>query len=281
VRTFLARRAERVVPLYWLATTAKLVLTLALPALAVGALGGVWHVVASYLFLPSYSVGTLPYPILAPGWTLNYEMFFYLLVAIGLGLRLRIVPYVSVVLAVLGVLGFFRPEGFPAICSLVDPLLLEFMYGILLVVLLPRLRSEKVWQKVVAGVAFVSGFGLMALHVGENYRPERALIWGVPAMLIVGSALALEESVGRHVPRWLLVLGDGSYSLYLSHVLVLAALGSVLQRHHEIGRRSRVAEELLVALVCVAGGMITYRLVEKPIMSYFKGRRKRAVPVVV
>src|SRR3546814_7431423 len=50
-RAFVRRRAIRIVPLYWLATTAKVLAVLAVPAMALrGGLEG-WHTLASYLFV--------------------------------------------------------------------------------------------------------------------------------------------------------------------------------------------------------------------------------------
>lgn len=50
---FLVRRAIRVVPLYWLFTVFKVLLLLALPALAVSTVLTPWHVISSFLFIPA------------------------------------------------------------------------------------------------------------------------------------------------------------------------------------------------------------------------------------
>jgi peptidoglycan/LPS O-acetylase OafA/YrhL len=78
------------------------------------------------------------------------------------------------------------------------------------------------------------GFGLILIlpMISEN---ARALTWGIPAFFIVVGAVSLEPFVARAVPRWLLSLGDASYSIYLSHGFVLPALGLLVSRHASPG----------------------------------------------
>lgn len=78
-QTFLARRICRIVPLYWIVTlvyVAKLAV--------VGEMPDVSGVLQSLFFIP-YN-GTRPdmHPIFGVGWTLNYEMEFYVLFALSL-----------------------------------------------------------------------------------------------------------------------------------------------------------------------------------------------------
>ena len=79
-RKFVIRRLIRIVPLYWIATSYALwgllnVTGLNLPA-------ATWKsIFGSYFFLPfPFPTGG---PLLIVGWTLNYEMFFYLIFAIA------------------------------------------------------------------------------------------------------------------------------------------------------------------------------------------------------
>ena len=61
---------------------------------------------ASLAFLPQIDPVTgLRLPILAQGWTLNYEMFFYALVALALDARYRAIGYAA----------FTDPSGYEAL----------------------------------------------------------------------------------------------------------------------------------------------------------------------
>jgi exopolysaccharide production protein ExoZ len=93
-RDFVVRRAIRIVPVYFLLTTLTYVLALALPERFSTASGDIPTYVTSIFFIPHFNP-LLHYiqPLLGQGWTLNAEIFFYLLFAIGLLLGNR--PRVS------------------------------------------------------------------------------------------------------------------------------------------------------------------------------------------
>src|SRR3546814_8025394 len=57
-----------------------------------------WHTLASYLFVFALDPGGVAQPVLPVGWTLNYEMFFYAVMAVVLLLRLPMVVTVTVLL---------------------------------------------------------------------------------------------------------------------------------------------------------------------------------------
>ena len=225
---FLRRRVLRVVPLYWVMTAvavAKLLLVQAAPALASAADHApirVWDVVRSLLFVPYVNAAGQVLPILQPGWTLSYEMFFYLLFAAALLLSAkRPMRVLAPLLVGLAGLGWFRQENWPAWTVLVSPILLEFLGG---VVLGYWARAGVRIARRTAGVVAVLGVGgvLMLAGVWWGDPPAvRVLSWGVPALLVVGAAVLLEDRFARlPVPRWALRVGDASYSLYLSHMLV-------------------------------------------------------------
>ncbi len=81
---FFLRRLARVAPIYWLLTTLMLAGSLIAPSLLNVPTGGLGHIVASYLFIPDARGAGEMRPVLALGWTLNYEMFFYALFSLAL-----------------------------------------------------------------------------------------------------------------------------------------------------------------------------------------------------
>ena len=103
---FFRRRFVRIVPLYWLLTSVVLASMSAFPdAVQSGRIDG-WHVLGSYLFVPVVhpSLGIMQ-PLLIPGWTLNYEMFFY--VIFGFALIFPIASRLVAVSTILFVLALF------------------------------------------------------------------------------------------------------------------------------------------------------------------------------
>jgi len=85
--SFFRNRLIRIVPLYWFATTLVLMVALIAPQVLNTTVLRPWHAIASYLFIPARHPTTgLFWPLLIPGWSLNYEMLFYAIFAIAIAL---------------------------------------------------------------------------------------------------------------------------------------------------------------------------------------------------
>jgi exopolysaccharide production protein ExoZ len=88
-RQFIGHRIRRVVPLYWTATLVMVGIAMVAPSLFKTLQFDTTSLLKSLLFIPYHSLsfpGTM-FPLLTPGWTLDYEMFFYALFAISLFLK--------------------------------------------------------------------------------------------------------------------------------------------------------------------------------------------------
>jgi peptidoglycan/LPS O-acetylase OafA/YrhL len=224
-RVFVVRRLRRLVPLYWTLTAVKLAIGLAWPATLAAARPGAWNMVASFLFIPARDGAGLVRPLLGVGWTLQFEMLFYLLFAAALALRRPPFRVVLPILAVLTCVGFWRGADWPAPLSLANGLVAEFGVGMILAGAAPRLarRVPSVGWLLVA-------VGAVLLAVAPSGGPWRFVCWGLPAAGIVAGALVLEAPWRGRLPGLALVLGDASYAIYLVHpflvpVVVLALRG--------------------------------------------------------
>ncbi|MBU6472730.1 MAG: acyltransferase, partial [Alphaproteobacteria bacterium] len=228
-----------------------------------------------YLFIPA-THPLLPNrmePVLTPGWTLNYEMFFYLLFGLCL-----LVPRRRRHLTVVGVIGLiaslrafhFPYPSVPAFyCS---SIILEFAAG----VILGYLITCGIVLPLRASVLLLIGgvLGLIAMSVFVNSWLPRALMWGVPATAIVGGAVFYERAHAvpdLSVPR---LLGDASYSIYLSHPILLSAF-SQLWRKAGFSALSYAHPLFVVLSVVLAamGGVTVYRFVELPLSRAFSRKR--------
>jgi peptidoglycan/LPS O-acetylase OafA/YrhL len=270
--TFFRRRLERIVPLYWIATTLALIFNFALPQLAANGRPALWRVVASYFFLPS-ARGTPVFPVLAVGWTLNYEMVFYVFFACALGLRVSPLRVLTPALGTIAVIAFLAKPGVPGVVVYEDRIVLEFLYGVVLGMAVVAGRVPgKFWSAVMA----VSGFAVL-LTMEPTFTMTRPLIWGIPALAIVAGAIGLERTVGQRVPGWILEIGDASYAIYLFHGFVLPVVGMALMR---IGLSKSATVVLAVAagmLGSTLAGVAIHRAIEVPMAGYFRQRRKPAV----
>jgi exopolysaccharide production protein ExoZ len=259
---FLRRRAVRIVPLYWLVTLALVASALVWPTRFPDIDPQPGHIIASLAFVQHLNPDGQPFPVLTPGWTLNYEAAFYLLFAVVLLLpRANRLMALSFALVVVGTFGFFYP---PAYEMLFNPLVLEFLAG----VLLARAMSAGLTPSRNGGWALLaiglSWYGVMAATRVE-WDLWRPIFWGVPALLLVAGLTAVEADGGLVDLPPLRVLGDASYSLYLLHPLIIGALA--VQMGTWI---PWLFIPLGLTLACL-GGWLSWRLFERPLTQALKG----------
>lgn len=267
---FLRKRLTRIVPLYWLLTTFMVVLLIVAPQLLQSTRFDLAHVVSSYLFVawPNPVEGVGLKPVMIPGWTLNYEMAFYGLLAVSLLLKTDwrggFVIGVLLTLAALSVLPLPPIAAFYA-----SPFMAEFALGVGLAMVLPRIpRAWLGWGPAV----FAAGCALLILAglVVDAQANGRLVLFALPAVLIVGGLIATEQ-VGRLPALPLLkAIGDASYPLYMIHAVALSAMAQAM----------RLAGLDLQPWIFVAMGVVVTSVVgwyahiwlERPLMAAFRPR---------
>jgi exopolysaccharide production protein ExoZ len=275
--TFAMKRIVRIVPLYWLFTTFVLALVIFKPSLMRSASQDPAHFLASYLFVawPHPTMTGRFWPPVIPGWTLNYEMFFYATVTLSLLLRRAWrIPAIATVLAGLPLVGWLTgASGIAAFYT--HPILLEFLFGLTLGVLFTRgytLEARRAWLVTLLAVALFCSVGLL----GND--DNRALMWGVPLALLVAGALELPALASGKARDFSKLLGDASYSLYLVQFVVLPPASQLLGRVVKPLPLPLAATVLVVGLVAVAiaAGIATYYIAERPMMQFARRWMKRA-----
>jgi exopolysaccharide production protein ExoZ len=259
-KIFALKRVIRIVPMYWIATTLKLLaLIFASGAVRHAQLNPV-NILCSYLFLPTTNVEGRIEPLLGVGWTLVFEMFFYAVFATAL--LVRRIDYFYLVGSVLMVctLGsLIRNESWPAVRFYLDPIVLDFLLG--MIIGRWALTRTKI-PAPVASLAVVFGFAL--LLIPEKYFERNFIASPVASSLIVWGAVALESRFGRCVPKLILFLGSASYTIYLFHPLVAPSIPEVAKKL-QIG--SAVISVIGSVIAAIAGSSIVYWILERPITS--------------
>ena len=268
-REFTIRRLMRIVPLYWVATTLKLVAVLLIPAMTLHSVFNPSHVVASYLFLPWHNAEGEIKPLVGVGWTLTFEMFFYALFAASLACRRDPLRFTLPILAILAFLSFFKDESGGAWQVYLDPILLEFGLGVVAARIITRgFNVDPRIGLVVVGIGFACFFIPSSL-----FGSQRALGWGVPAFFIVLCTAGMEPYLSKVLPRSVDFWGDSSYALYLFHSFYVPVVGAVLVKlgmaHAWIGFLASVIGSIIL-------GAVVHRWVEKPLGAVLKATRQRS-----
>ena len=255
---FLLYRLLRIVPAYWFYTLLMaLLVVVARPMLPDQSVDAA-HVLMSLLFIPSENPGGYGvYPTLNVGWTLNYEMLFYLLFAWTLLFRRqwRLLVVAALLFAVCEawtsfgwISAFYRSD-----------IVVEFLLGIGIGML-----YRKGWIRPGLWLPLL-GIGAALLAIYHWPASPRALTWGLPSAVLVVACMALERFFANN--RLLKVLGDCSYSVYLLHVLVLSAGGYVAQRY---GLNPYAVLAMCVVIIGL-GALGSYRWLEQGSYRLLKG----------
>lgn len=270
---FLAHRARRIVPLYWLLTTAVLAVLIGAPQMLTDGGFDPWHVLSSYLFVPALHPGKghAIEPLLVVGWTLNYEAFFYLLFAVGLfaarrwrfavlGLMLGIFVLAGLVL---------RPTG-PIAQFYTAPIVLEFLLGMGIAQLYRQIPSPAAFGR----AALILG-GCALMYAGWGDHPGRTdwarlMLYGLPSALIVAGAVLLERAEQWPSSAVIRLLGDASYSIYLSHGMALAALVALWQLFGPAGAIGQATFFGVALCATTLAGVLVWRWIERPIDRWLR-----------
>ncbi len=237
---FLRDRLWRIYPLWWVAV---------FPWLFMVPRGGTF-VFSSLTLWPIYAGGYYD-PVLKVGWTLSYELLFYVGMALAIATR-GAVPLALYALFFLGAL----TTSISLLHFVGSPMALEFLMGVAI---------AKLPRRAAFGLLVPVGLALFAMtppEIGDiesSLAPQwalwRTLEWGCPAALVFWGALSLESLFRHKLLDGPIALGDASYSVYLFHPLIAYGLS--------------LAWPIRVALA-IGTGWAIHLLVERRIMAVRK-----------
>jgi exopolysaccharide production protein ExoZ len=208
---FLRRRVERIVPLYFVVIFAVTMLAITLPA-TFGTPD--WytarHILKSLAFI-AFTDGDMP--VVYVGWSLEYEMYFYLATALLMALTRDVWRDIVVMFSAVAIVG--QIPGVAAALGnyafFADPMILEFVLGVIVGSVFVNGRIG--WPMPVAAACAIA---VVLLSDPMN----RVIVSGIPAACLVAAAAWLSRK--RIDPSWperaLARLGDASYSIYLAQV---------------------------------------------------------------
>ena len=279
VGRFLYSRATRIYPLWWIFAGVMMlyyIVSYGQPAAPDVASG---ETLLPYLVK---SLGLFPQealPVLGVGWTLIHEMWFYLVFAGLLFLPRKALPWALGAwgtLILLAGLGYSAPHHAGNIIELAtSPLTLEFILGGFAALLLLGRSAIAATPILILGI--LSGMATLwiGLNGGTNFVWHRVIAFGLPSVLLIYGLVALEHSGRLNVPQWAVRLGDWSYSLYLSHLIVLLALRRIWQglplpdglQFNGPGPWDNLAFAIAGICLSIVFAAISYRLLEKPLLN--------------
>ncbi|NEU13486.1 acyltransferase [Methylobacterium sp. BTF04] len=254
--TFFYRRFARIYPIYWIYCGLYAVFHASVLRpydLDAG------KVMEAVLLIPGSSSA-----IIGPGWTLSYEVYFYVCFAacIPLGARASLKVLTVSMLAAMLLGGLIEGEG-PVSQVLTSTLLIEFLAGVWIAVFV---ATDRPFPALLPPVALTAGIvGLVAPAIVDVAQIPTVILWGVPsALLVLGLAVQERQQRTPGFVRRLSSLGNASYSLYLLHNLILDGVFVALVAAGTPHRFGWAWTVLAVACCCAVSGY-AYRWIEHPL----------------
>jgi peptidoglycan/LPS O-acetylase OafA/YrhL len=273
---FAQQRLTRIVPLYWLISGVLLIHAL-LRYDAAGLLRADLSpqvLAASFFFIPIPRPDGDLGPLLRGGWTLEYEMFFYLLFAVCLSLpkRAAVAATAGLLIAVIAIaIPFSR---WPA------PVAIEFIYGMVIALIAAEAKCSRFTARVliVGGVA-----GLAATSEVSSLSAFRFAAWGIPSALIVAGATLYPFGLKGRLWAPLLILGNASYALYLVHPFMIAPrliAERLFGASTGLWLRSPIIYAALMVALVIPAALALHFWVEKPLLAWLRRPQRLAEAVI-
>lgn len=279
---FLYTRIVRIVPLYFIFTTLMVFVTIFFESGLRATTFDINQIIHSYLFLPYQRGDGEIKPVLALGWTLNYEMLFYVIFSFFLWMP-RKSAAVSIVI-LLAIMAASRPffEFSTILRAWTNSLILEFGFGIVIGLAYERF-GKLVRNPSLIPFAIAAGIGLVALYICNlPWLPisnaPRFITAGVPAAAVMAAAIfLLPDRIEANIPKWITALGDSSYSLYLCHRFVQRPFQILLTKSALAPSVAGWAYFIGAIMLAVAAGHIVYLMLERPLLRWLRRGGLRAV----
>jgi len=264
---FLADRIIRIAPLYYVVITLMICVTILAPGLKHHNPLNIEYILSSYCFVPTINpITKAPEPIIGIGWTLNYEMFFYSIFAFSI-LVFRRRAFYAIIAILIGsyIIGRVFPVNEIVFQSWTHSIILEFMFGILIA----RLYTSSWRLPGLIAALLVAGGAIAWMSLGPSTEgfAYRGFIWGVPAALIVGGLVLSSRDRTREkgpVFAGLIVVGDASYSLYLTHLFVMRIFVVIFSHTRLTGIAYTCLYLIVFTLGAICVAVLSYRYFELP-----------------
>lgn len=276
---FISKRIVRVIPLYYIITTFALAVYLFNPSLIKGNQDGI-TILNSYLLLPTEGKSFL----LSVGWTLSYEMFFYIVFSLTLFINSSMKGIAaSMILAVLVVYGRYAENE--VLRNFMSPILLEFAIGIFCFYIYKKVGPllSKKRRVIVSSVLALSA----AAYILSDSDPlftlfeNRVIDLATPMMMIFLAFCFSEQSFQKYknniFTKLFSYIGDASYSLYLTHLFTLGFISKIFNIFG-------VDNNYLFVFCCLVSSVIVgvacYEIIEKKVSIALKSAVFRKEQVI-
>jgi exopolysaccharide production protein ExoZ len=283
---FFRRRVLRIAPPYWFFTIFLYLVALRIPQLMGSTRASVGELLKSLFFIPFTKGSGLIQPLLFIGWSLNYEMFFYLALAIGLLIHKRLSAWIGAAIVLITMLACTPFTAHSVLAQFYSrDISIEFIFGILSYYLCRRISDSTARKlRIPALIVCVACAGLLIAIQGIfprdvfPFNSSRVLTLGVLSFLLVTTASLLSQANWDTRFTSLVLIGDASYILYLIHPYCEYSLDRFFSAHYHWLKSETASGALIGVSVSLLLAILLHLYGERPTVRFlnrnFGGKRK-------
>jgi len=261
---FLLLRVVRIYPMYWLFSLCVLILYIA--PITKEYIFNYEYLIKSLILFPVTDSNGDNFPILGVGWTLILEMYFYLTFCVFFALgKWKAFASLFVVMTLFFFIGESYFSGSPFANLVSNPAIFEFLLGYLIY----NMHSNHIiaskfiiYRKFILLLAVCCP--LILLIYWDVLGTSLVFIKGVFSGAVLILAIQRPQTGLSRIGKVSKLIGDSSYSLYLSHTIIIIIITGFWKRDllaPVIG--FEVLYILFSAIICIVFAMIHYTFIEK------------------
>jgi len=258
---FLLKRICRIFPVYWFYTFITLCIFLAVPAWVNSSQGNNFNLLASVFLFPAKTL-----PLVMVGWSLVFEFYFYIVFSLLLLFSKKIKYIIIAVWALLLIIAniFYEPNHY-LIAFFLSPYPLEFIFGIFCCEAFKRTRKGLPLWLLISSIIICLVLIFVCYQKFYGQLLIQSICFGLLYSSLLYSVVSLETFYNVLFPKILTRIGDSSYSIYLSHVLIISAAGRFFGKFFL--SQSSIILGLLFFIITIAlviiYSFLSYQIIEK------------------
>lgn len=266
VRYYLYRRITRLYPIYWIVLSSFIIASSFLHFDKVWKLG---DFIVGYTLLPFSEYPNLPIQV---AWTLLFEIKFYLIFGLLIfSKRIGFAVMIAWVIALFFANSINTVSKWNAfgVIDIINVWNINFVFGMLVFWVVKNIKRSFGWPIMCAGLAMLSYLTSLSTSMPDGLLSFSFMISTAIAFssIIAGAVLIEKRNVDFKIPKCFLMLGNASYSIYLTHSAFISA-AVIFFKEFSVGKGAEIAAmTFFFAILC---GVATHHCLELPLLRLIR-----------
>lgn len=290
--SYLIKRFTRIYPTYWVVNLIIIPIHFLMPQFGAGDETHFHKILTSIFLFPDNTA-----PIVHAGWTLSNEVYFYLMfgLLITLGFK-KFIPLMLIIIIGTFVQSLIFLQGYvkgnevfpnPLIKLIFSYYNIEFLLGCISAYLVTKYKIHYRKFLLILGITIFIFIGFYEWIKGD-VESFRVYLYGIPSFFIITGLSSIEinnpkallslaqkkllQIPNKYLITLLVFLGDASFSIYVTHQLLISSIGRTLLTLGFTNIFGMIITLIVITIFTLIMGCIFHLLVEKPLWNYSKKR---------